>query len=141
MKILQRIAQSVLMVALLIGLPACWPCSCTKEATEQQAPASKSDLVVINVLDKELYEDCHIKGSVNVALDQLEHFAAGLDKEKAEVVVYCSNYQCSASETAARKLQELGVKNVAVYEGGMAEWYQQNRAHEGACSPEKSAYL
>lgn len=139
MKNLLRIIQGACLVTLLIALPACWPCSCTKESTEQQA--KKSDLVVINVLDKELYEDCHIKGSVNVALDQLEQFAAGLDKENAEIVVYCSNYQCSASETAAKKLQELGCKHVAVYEGGMAEWHQQNRAHEGACTPEKSAYL
>jgi rhodanese-related sulfurtransferase len=142
----QRFAQLTVIVATLVALPACWPCGCSsdkkqQEQTQENAAAQKTDLVVMNVLDKDLYEDCHIKGSVNVPLDQVEHFVAGLDKENADIVVYCSNYQCTASESVAKKLQELGCKKVAVYEGGMAEWYQQHRACEGSCNLEKSTYL
>lgn len=83
----------------------------------------KQELKVINVLDKNLYDDCHIKGSINVPFEDFEQYAKNLDKD-THVVVYCSNYMCTASGASARKLSEMGFKNVWAYEAGMAEWYQ-----------------
>ena len=94
-------------------------------------------LVVINVLDPEFYSDCHIVGSINIPFDQVEQRAATLNKD-AEVVVYCSNYRCTASAHAARILQQQGFKRVYAYEAGMAEWYQQKLPVAGPC---KQAYL
>ncbi len=89
-------------------------------------------------MDKQSYDDCHIKGSISVELNDLATFADGLDKDKAEVVVYCSNYMCSASEFVCKKLEAMGFKHVWAYEGGMAEWYQLGLPVEG---PAKSSYL
>ncbi len=110
---------------LFVGLPGCW----NKE--------KKDGLVVINVLDKELYDDCHIKDSINIPFEMIEEQAATIDKN-AHIVIYCSNYQCSSSEYAARKLCDQGFCNVSVYEGGTAEWYQEGLPVEGS---HKKAYL
>lgn len=98
----------------------------------------KKNLVVINVLQKELYDDCHIAGSISIPFDRIEQDAqASIDKD-AEIVIYCSNYMCTASGMACKKLQHLGFRNVWAYEAGMAEWYQQGLPTQG---PAKSAYL
>lgn len=90
-------------------------------------------LYVINVLDKDEYEDCHIKGSVQVALEDVPTFVKDLNKQ-TELVIYCSNYWCSASGQVAQQLMNLGFKNVWAYEAGMAEWYQQQLPVVGPCA-------
>ncbi len=94
-------------------------------------------LLVINVLDQELYNDCHIVGSINVPFDQLEDFAQKTNKT-TPIVLYCSNYRCTASGIGARMLKNLGFSNVSIYEGGTAEWYQKKLPVQGPC---KQAYL
>jgi rhodanese-related sulfurtransferase len=103
-------------------------CSCNKK---------KADLVVVNVLDKELYDDCHIKGSINIPFEELEHEAKSLDKN-VPVVLYCSNYMCTASKLGASMLKNMGFKQVYAYEAGMADWYQHGYPVVGEC---KKAYL
>ena len=96
-----------------------------------------SELLVVNVLDQEFYNDCHIKGSINVPFEQFEEFAKKLDKN-THLVVYCSNYQCTASFLGARMLKQMGFKNVWAYEAGMAGWYQEKLPVDGSC---KQPYL
>ena len=79
--------------------------------------------IVINVLSKDVYNDCHIKGSVNVPLPELEKYAKNLNKDD-EIIVYCAHYQCAASRNAWKTLHDLGFTNVKAYEGGMREWHQ-----------------
>src|SRR5690348_13144736 len=115
-----------LMVAGLSLLPGC--------GETANVPAKKSGLVVINVLDKETYDDCHIAGSINVHFDSIDAAVDTIEKY-AEVVFYCSNPMCSASGYAASQFQKAGFVNVSVYEGGTAEWYQKGLPIEGAsCS-------
>jgi rhodanese-related sulfurtransferase len=105
-----------------------------------QPPAltvKKPSLVVINVLDKKEYEDCHIAGSIQVDFDQVDEFAQKLDKATT-IVVYCSNYMCTTSDYVAKKLRDKGFEKVFVYAGGMAEWHQKGLPVQGAC---KGAYL
>jgi len=126
--------QQAKKIGIFIGcmlLPGCW------SGWQEPEQANDNNLVVINVLDQDFYNDCHIKGSVNVTLDAIEQFSTTLDKN-TEIVVYCSNYQCSTSEYAAKKLKSLGHNGVYVYEGGIAEWYQKGLPVEG---PSKTAYL
>lgn len=112
------------LLALVVLVPACW----NKKNTEIKLPAS---LYVLNVLNSEQYNECHIPGSINVPFDKVADFAQEIDKE-SEVVCYCSNYQCTASGYAAKQLKELGFEHVCAYEAGMAEWYQQGLPVEGA---------
>lgn len=107
-------------------------------ADAQLQEQKKAGLFVFNVLDKELYDDCHIKGSIHVPLTELEQKVQSLDKENAEIVIYCSNYLCGSSEQACKKLQSMGFKHVWAYEGGTAEWYQMGLPVEGQS---QSSYL
>lgn len=122
---------SFLSVALLVALlPGCF--------NNKPEETLKSGLFVVNVLDQKHYDDCHIAGSINVTLNDLDSFANTLDKEQSDVVFYCSNYMCSASGFAANKFIKLGFKQVAAYEGGTAEWYQKGLPTEG---PAQEPYL
>ncbi len=93
------------------------------------------NLIVINVLAKEVYDDCRIKDSINVPRDELAAYAKDLDRE-TPIVVYCASYMCSASRLAWHTLDDMGFKNIWAYEGGMAEWRQRGLPSEGACAKE-----
>ncbi len=88
--------------------------------------------MVLNVLPKHAYDDCRIKGSINVPLDHIEGFAEDIDREQT-IVVYCASYMCVASRLAWQKLDAMEFKNIWAYEGGMAEWHQAGLPVEGAC--------
>lgn len=91
-----------------------------------------NDFVVINILEKDAYNDCHIKGSMHIPFENLEKEIQQFDK-KTTIVLYCSNYQCTASRYGAQMLTAMGYEHVYAYEAGMAEWYQQNLPTVGAC--------
>ncbi len=116
----------LIIIGIVSFLPSCWNSSQEK----------KTGLVVVNVLDKELYDDCHIKGSIHIPFDQLKDAPNIIDKN-AQVVCYCSNYMCGASSAARKKLIEMGYKKVYVYEAGMAEWHQKGFPVGKNCSCKK----
>ena len=122
--------HGILAAAILLGLtlPGCWP---------WRTPDKHSGLVVVNVLDKPLYEDCRIAGSINVPLDEVD-LIEGLVAKDAEVIVYCSNYLCTASSFARNRMRTIGFANVRAYEPGTAAWYQAGLPVEGPC---KEGYL
>lgn len=96
-----------------------------------------TELMVINVLDKQNFDDCHIAGSVNIPFEDLEKQLPSLNKEK-HYVLYCSNYACMAAPAIAQSMQSLGFKHVSVYPGGIVEWYQKKYPCQG---PAKLEYL
>lgn len=99
----------------------------------------KVPFALVNVLDKQYFDDCHIKGAINVTMEELETYAhKNWDKETTEVVVHCANYMCTASAESARMLQNLGFKKVYAYEGGTAEWKQHGYPIAG---PSTASYL
>ncbi len=118
--------------------------------TSCRLPEKKAEalpgLIIVNVLDKILYEDCHIDPSklaipgknvvsLNISMDDLEEYAKkNWDKENTHLVVYCANYMCTASAESAKMLKDLGFKNVWAYEGGTAEWKHKGYAVVGACT-------
>lgn len=121
------ILRKLFFISLLLGLlPGCWDNS-----------SNNNKLLVLNILDPELYQDCHIPGSINVPLDELENYTRDLDLNR-EIIVYCSNYLCTASKYAAELLQKLGFKQVYAYEAGMAEWRQHGLPVDGLA---KQQYL
>jgi rhodanese-related sulfurtransferase len=112
------------IVPLMCILPAC-------KHEKKEAPLT--GLHVINVLDKDLYDDCHIAGSENVLLENVDQFAQKLAKD-SEIVVYCSNFRCTASGMVAKQLKAQGFTKVYAYEAGMAEWYQEKLPVTGLCT-------
>jgi len=85
---------------------------------------------LVEVLDEEAFKKSHIKGAINIPLKKIGTEAKQRFSEKDEIVVYCSNYDCSASPTAAEKLESLGFENVFDYEGGKKEWSEAGLAME-----------
>ena len=79
-------------------------------------------LIVVNVLAKELYDDCHIPGSIQVDFDKVSDVAKGWPKS-AKIVIYCANYSCTASGSAARDLKAQGF-DAYEYAAGTAGWLQ-----------------
>jgi rhodanese-related sulfurtransferase len=92
---------------------------------------------IINVLAPSVYEDCHIKDTVNVPLDQLVEYVKRFPKD-TEFIVYCAHSACPLSREAYHVLNDLGYTNIVAYEGGIAQWYQQGLPVEGPC---KEDYL
>ena len=66
----------------------------------------------------------HIRGAVNVALNQYETQRTrlnGISKDKL-LIVYCDGAECNSSIELTVKLMESGFSNVKVFFGGWQEW-------------------
>jgi rhodanese-related sulfurtransferase len=116
-----------LFLVAVVLLAGCF----TKQATKNTGP------LVINVLDKALYDDCHIPGSVRVDFDKVERYVSDYKKDHP-IVVYCSNFACMTSHFVVNKLIEKGYTQARIYAGGMADWYQAGYPVEG---PAQQPYL
>jgi rhodanese-related sulfurtransferase len=121
---------SVLLAALCL-LPACFE-------TKKEDHTKREKLLIISVVDKEIFDDCHIAGSVHVPLENLEQFAKNLDRDITEIIVYCVNTLCTASAIAGNLLAHMGFKHIWIYEGGIADWYQKGLPTIGNA---RAAYL
>lgn len=95
------------------------------------------DVLVVNVLTRNWYDDCHIKGSINVSLQELIYQADNWDRTR-EIVVYCALDECDASEKAYVLLRCMGFSSVLDYMGGIKEWLNLGYAVNGPCA---AAYL
>jgi rhodanese-related sulfurtransferase len=81
-------------------------------------------LTLVEVLDPKYYRKFHLPGAINVPLDedfdwQIEKTVP--DKDRT-VVVYCLDAECHASPKAARRMEELGYRQVFDYEAGKVDW-------------------
>ena len=85
----------------------------------------KEDFVLVDVLSKESFESKHVPSSKNILVSEIEDRAEEElpDKNKL-VVVYCSNTACTASPSAAAKLEEMGYTNVVDFESGLTGWQE-----------------
>ncbi len=110
--------RSLLLLACLM-LSACnW----FTPNVKQEIGKSYKNFYLIDVNDKELYDNARIAGSINVQYDDLEEISKKLDKSY-DIVFYCTDYACTESDRAARLMRSLGFEKVLVYSGGIHEWY------------------
>ena len=92
---------------------------------------SDRDFVLINVLPREQFNKSHIRTSINIPVGgedfpmQVENVAGS---KQRDVVVYCADFDCNASTTAARELEQAGFKHVYDYEGGNKDWFEGKQA-------------
>jgi rhodanese-related sulfurtransferase len=98
-----------------------------KAALEGEKPP-----VLINTLPREAHEARHIPGSINVPGDDIEQVEALVPNTDEAIVVYCANADCTASLTAAQRLEEMGYTHVADFEDGYAGWRQAGYPLVGA---------
>lgn len=94
-----------------------------KIGTEELQQKLESDNIrLVEVLDREEYEKVHIKGAVHIPMNKIVTEARNRFGKEDEIVVYCSDENCSASPTAAKKLIHSGFENVYHYKGGKKAW-------------------
>jgi len=97
----------------------------------------KSELIIINVLDAQEYDDCHILGSIRIDFDDFEAKML-LFKKQNHYVVYCADYACMSSGYCAQLLKKAKFEHVWAYEGGIVEWHEKGYPTQG---PAQLEYL
>jgi rhodanese-related sulfurtransferase len=90
----------------------------------------ESGLALVNVLNRDVFDEKHIPNSVNIPLSEIDQFERRFSKEK-NIIVYCASSDCDASRRAATELSQRGFSHVAAYEGGTADWEEAHQPIEG----------
>ncbi len=87
---------------------------------------------VVNVLSVDTFNDCHIRGSINVPLSTLKKRAREWRRDEL-TVVYGASHTYPASQPAFTMLAQMGFSNVYAYEGGTKEWHEKGYPTTGLC--------
>lgn len=92
--------------------------------TLQQKKRDNPNLVIVEVLEPDSYEESHLPGAMNVPLSTSfeETIQQAIPDKGQEIVVYCSDENCDASPNAAKKMENLGYQHVYNYSGGKKDW-------------------
>ena len=91
------------------------------------------ELLIINVLNQQYFNDCHIPKSVNIEYERLVENLASLDKDK-EIVLYCAQDSCPKSKHAYALLADLGFTNLFDYTAGIKDWIKRGFDVTGVCA-------
>lgn len=83
----------------------------------------KERFFLVEVLPAEAYHHAHLPGAINIPASDIAELAdSHLPDKNSEIIVYCANLECNASDAAARQLVEMGYTNVFDYEAGKQDW-------------------
>jgi rhodanese-related sulfurtransferase len=83
---------------------------------------------LVMTLSEWAFRMSHIPGSINISsLDQARELLDPAD----EIVVYCSDAPCIASQAAYRYLVQMGYTDVRRFSGGLAAWQAAGYPLEG----------
>ena len=100
---------------------------------ELKAAIHTGDVVVVETLGPQYYEDAHLPGAINIPHTEVARLAPRLLPDKdAAIVTYCSNTACRNSEAAAAQLRSLGYTNVRKYAEGKQDWSEAGLPLESA---------
>ena len=81
---------------------------------------SSNDEIIIDVREKNEYEEGHIKDSILIPLDTLENTIEDIIKDKnSQILVYCRSGRISAE--ASKIIKSLGYNNIYDF-GGIIYW-------------------
>jgi rhodanese-related sulfurtransferase len=99
----------------------------TREELKAKLDGSE-DFGLVNCLDDWMFRAKRIPGSIH--FESLKHALETLDPEK-EVIVYCSNFGCTASVMVYQLLVDHCFRKVTHYPGGIADWEDAGYPLEG----------
>jgi rhodanese-related sulfurtransferase len=95
------------------------------------ARIEQGDVTVVEALPRSYWDDGHLPTAINVPHDADDAtIHAALPDRRRAVIVYCANAACPNSGVLARRLDQLGYAEVAVFEGGKQDWIESGRALE-----------
>ena len=86
---------------------------------------ANSGAVLVDLRSPNQFKDGHIAGARSVPGDQIADGAKPLEKLRDKTIITCCESGIT-SGSAARKLTELGFKQVFNLRGGLAAWRQDN---------------
>lgn len=86
--------------------------------------ARKGEVVILDVRPSEEYASGHLKGALNLTIEELEERLADLPKDKT-IVAYCRGTYCILSFDAVKTLRERGYDARRVADG-IPEWLLAN---------------
>jgi rhodanese-related sulfurtransferase len=90
------------------------------------------DFVLVDALPSIAYAGAHLPGAVSIPPERLDTLAERrIPSLDADVVVYCANPTCESSVEVARRLVEMGYRNVRHYSGGKQDWRDAGLPLEG----------
>ena len=99
----------------------------TREQLKEKLDGGE-EFKLVNCLDDWMFRAKRIPGSLH--FKSLQHALETLDP-KEEVIVYCSNFGCTASVLVYQQLVDHGFQNVRHYAGGIADWEDAGYPLEG----------
>jgi rhodanese-related sulfurtransferase len=77
---------------------------------------------LVEVLPEPSYKEGHLPDAINIPVESLETEAPRLLGKHDKVVLYCSNFTCTASTRGARTLAEMGYKHALTLRAGKDGW-------------------
>jgi rhodanese-related sulfurtransferase len=88
--------------------------------------------VLVDALGPISYAGAHLPGAINIPPPQVDEVAPRrIPDPETEVVVYCAGPDCDSSVEVARRLVELGYRNVVHFSGGKRDWRAAGYPLEG----------
>ncbi len=89
-------------------------------------------LVLVDALSPISYAGAHLPGAVNIPPERVDDLAPRrIPAPDTPVVVYCAGEDCDSSVAVARRLLELGYRDVRHYAGGKEAWREAGLPLEG----------
>jgi rhodanese-related sulfurtransferase len=78
---------------------------------------------LVEALPREDFREQHLPGAINLPPNEAKESATQILPDKnAEIVVYCANSGCPASEDVAKELEAQGYQKVKRYVEGKQDW-------------------
>lgn len=78
---------------------------------------------LIEALPRQYYDAEHLPGAINIDYQDIPAQAEERIPDKTStVVVYCANIDCKNSGIAAEALEQLGYRDVRLYQEGKKDW-------------------
>jgi len=99
------------------------------DASQAQELLAQNSLAVVDVREREEWDEGHLPGAVHVPRGNLESRIEGVVPDKSrQILVYCAAGNRSAF--AAKTLDELGYDNVVSLAGGFTDWKRNGFPYE-----------
>lgn len=94
-------------------------------AQQVHSVLGRAGTIVLDARARSAYSDEHLPSSLSLpARTKVTPELMAQLSAATQVIIYCSGPHCRAAEAEALTLYRLGIRRLAVYRGGMAEWRQ-----------------
>lgn len=97
---------------------------------------NRSTAIVLDARPRVFYEMGHLPGARSLSREEFDKdFAmleAGLRADGRPLLVYCADVDCEDGAIVARALRTKGMRSVALFPGGFAEWEASGKTVEAS---------